>query len=173
MGSSFMIFVSVGTHEQPFTRLIKHIDELKGSEIINQEVFIQKGFTSYVPKNCKSETLVDYETMLRMVETANIFITHGGPGNLFVGWMYKKIPIVVPRNSIYGEHVDDHQIDFVRRLEKENKIVAIYDILNMRGVIEKYEANKLVKNTFYKENISIIKLAKKIDDYCKDFSLKL
>lgn len=26
-----MIFVTVGTHEQPFNRLIKKIDELKGS----------------------------------------------------------------------------------------------------------------------------------------------
>lgn len=32
-----MIFVTVGTHEQPFNRLIQKIDELKKDGIINQE----------------------------------------------------------------------------------------------------------------------------------------
>lgn len=33
-----MIFVTVGTHEQPFNRLIKKIDELKKDGIINEDV---------------------------------------------------------------------------------------------------------------------------------------
>ena len=32
-----MIFVTVGTHEQPFNRLIQKIDELKKDGIINDE----------------------------------------------------------------------------------------------------------------------------------------
>lgn len=35
-----MIFVTVGTHEQPFNRLIKKIDELKKDGIINEDVII-------------------------------------------------------------------------------------------------------------------------------------
>lgn len=33
-----MIFVTVGTHEQPFNRLIQKIDELKKDGIINEMV---------------------------------------------------------------------------------------------------------------------------------------
>ena len=33
-----MIFVTVGTHEQPFNRLIQKIDELKKDGIINEDV---------------------------------------------------------------------------------------------------------------------------------------
>ena len=45
-----MIFVTVGTHEQPFNRLIKKIDELKKNGIIQEEVIIQTGFSTYEPR---------------------------------------------------------------------------------------------------------------------------
>ena len=48
-----MIFVTVGTHEQPFNRLIKKVDELKYEEIIKEDVIIQTGFSSYEPKYCQ------------------------------------------------------------------------------------------------------------------------
>lgn len=35
-----MIFVTVGTHEQPFNRLIKKIDELKQDGTIEEDVII-------------------------------------------------------------------------------------------------------------------------------------
>lgn len=38
-----MIFVTVGTHEQPFNRLIKKVDELKRDGIIQEDVIIQTG----------------------------------------------------------------------------------------------------------------------------------
>ena len=36
-----MIFVTVGTHEQPFNRLIQIIDELKKEDIINEDVILE------------------------------------------------------------------------------------------------------------------------------------
>ncbi|HEM4221640.1 TPA: multidrug MFS transporter, partial [Streptococcus suis] len=38
-----MIFVTVGTHEQQFNRLIKEIDLLKKNGSITDEIFIQTG----------------------------------------------------------------------------------------------------------------------------------
>ena len=40
-----MIFVTVGTHEQPFNRLIQRIDELKRDGVIKDDVIIQTGFS--------------------------------------------------------------------------------------------------------------------------------
>lgn len=42
-----MIFVTVGTHEQPFNRLIQKVDELKRDGIIKDEVIIQTGFSTW------------------------------------------------------------------------------------------------------------------------------
>ena len=39
-----MIFVTVGTHEQPFNRLVKKIDDLVADGIIKEKVIIQTGF---------------------------------------------------------------------------------------------------------------------------------
>lgn len=46
-----MIFVTVGTHEQPFNRLVEYMDQWAGGH--NEEVVIQTGFSSYEPENCK------------------------------------------------------------------------------------------------------------------------
>ena len=55
-----MIFVTVGTHEQPFNRLVKKIDELKGNGTIQDDVFIQTGFSTYEPKNCQWSKLTAF-----------------------------------------------------------------------------------------------------------------
>ena len=48
-----MIFVTVGTHEQPFDRLVKYIDELVKVGEIKEEVVIQAGYSTYEPVHCK------------------------------------------------------------------------------------------------------------------------
>lgn len=48
-----MIFVTVGTHEQPFNRLIQKVDELKKDGVITEDVIIQTGFSTYEPKYCQ------------------------------------------------------------------------------------------------------------------------
>lgn len=72
-----MIFVTVGTHEQQFNRLIQKVDELKRDGIINEPVFMQTGFSTYEPKYCEWKKLIPYPEMLNKVKEASIVITHG------------------------------------------------------------------------------------------------
>ena len=73
-----MIFVTVGTHEQPFNRLIQKVDELKRDGIIKDDVIIQTGFSTYKPKYCQWSELISYQQMVKNVADARIVITHGG-----------------------------------------------------------------------------------------------
>ena len=73
-----MIFVTVGTHEQPFNRLIQKVDELKRDGIIKDDVIIQTGFSTYEPKYCQWSKLIPYQQMIKNVADARIVITHGG-----------------------------------------------------------------------------------------------
>ena len=73
-----MIFVTVGTHEQPFNRLIQKIDELKKDGTIQDDVIIQTGFSTYEPKYCQWSKLIPYQQMVKNVADARIVITHGG-----------------------------------------------------------------------------------------------
>lgn len=73
-----MIFVTVGTHEQPFNRLVQKVDELKRDGIIQEDVIIQTGFSTYEPQYCEWSKLIPYQQMKKNVENARIVITHGG-----------------------------------------------------------------------------------------------
>ena len=141
-----MIFVTVGTHEQPFNRLIKEIDNLKGQGIISEPVFIQTGFSEYKPRYCKWQQFIDIDTMNSYMRKARIIICHGGPATFLEPLKLQKIPIVVPRQLKYNEHVNNHQVDFVRFIYNHNKnIIPIYDISNLKNVITNYD--EIVQNS--------------------------
>ena len=58
-----MIFVTVGTHEQPFNRLLQKIDELKKDGTIQDDVIIQTGFSTYRPQYCQWSKLLPWAIM--------------------------------------------------------------------------------------------------------------
>ena len=124
-----MIFVTVGTHEQQFDRLVRCVDRLKAEGKITEEVMIQTGFSSYEPKACKWSKLCSYQEMNEYMDQARIVITHGGPSSIMMALQRGKIPIVVPRQKRYEEHVNDHQVEFSRFIkEKQKNIIVVEEI---------------------------------------------
>ena len=87
-----MIFVTVGTHEQQFDRLIKYIDELKRTRKIKEDVLMQIGYCTYIPKYCKYKKFIPYTQMLEYTKQARIVITHGGPSSFIMPLQFRKIP---------------------------------------------------------------------------------
>lgn len=135
-----MIYVTVGTHEQPFNRLIKCVDELKGSGIIEEEVIIQKGFSDYKIVNCLYKELFSQDEMALNYSKARMIITHGGPSSMIQIMREGKIPIVVPRMKKYGEHINDHQLEFCRAVNtRYNNIILIEDIDELKDTILNYD----------------------------------
>lgn len=135
-----MIFVTVGTHEEQFNRLVEYMDKLRGANIIDEDVIIQTGFSTYEPKNCRWQKLYPYHTMIEMVEKARIVITHGGPSSFFMPLQVGKIPIVVPRQKAFGEHVNNHQLDFARKVaQRQKSIIVIENIEDLKHTILNYE----------------------------------
>jgi UDP-N-acetylglucosamine transferase subunit ALG13 len=134
-----MIFVTVGTHEQPFNRLIKYIDQVVEKKIITDNVFIQTGYSDYHPKFCEYKPFIPYSQMEENVKKADIVITHGGPSSFIMPLQIGKIPIVVPRQKKYGEHVNDHQVDFARKVnEKYGNLIVIDNIDELGNTIKNY-----------------------------------
>ena len=128
-----MIFVTVGTHEQQFNRLIEKIDELKADDILVEEVVIQTGFSTYKPKHCTCHQWIPYQDMKQYVEQARIIITHGGPSSFIMSLQVGKIPIVVPRKKKFGEHVNDHQVSFSKMVaEHQKNIIVVEDIKQLK-----------------------------------------
>ena len=135
-----MIFVTVGTHEQPFNRLIECVDKLVEQGIIKEEVIIQTGFSTYEPKYCKWKKMFPYQKMIENVEKARIVITHGGPSTFIMPLQVGKIPIVVPRQNKYDEHVNDHQVEFCRQVwERRGTIIPVENIEKLGEIIVDYD----------------------------------
>lgn len=135
-----MIFVTVGTHEQQFNRLVKYIDDLKKDGIIEEEIIIQTGFSTYEPKYCTWSKLFPYQQMIRNVTDARIVITHGGPSSFIMPLQVGKIPIVVPRQKQFDEHVNDHQVDFSKAVaERQKNLIVVEDIEDLKKNILNYE----------------------------------
>ena len=127
-----MIFVSVGTHEQPFNRLIEEVDLLKKDKVIKENVIIQTGYCTYKPAYCTWKKLFSYEEMVGYVSKARIVITHGGPSSFIMPLQIGKIPIVVPRQK---------KFEFTKAVfEKQKSIIVIETISDLKKVICNYES---------------------------------
>ena len=96
-----MIFITVGTHEQQLDRLFIEIQRLIENKIITEKVIAQIGYSSSLTDEIYHKRLFTIEEMDYYINNADIIITHGGPGSIFLALQHKKIPIVVPRNPIY------------------------------------------------------------------------
>lgn len=148
-----MIFVTVGTHEQPFNRLVQEIDNLKRDGVITEDVIIQTGYSTYEPKYCQWDKLIPYKQMIKNVEDARIVITHGGPASFIMPLQIGKTPIVVPRQKKFDEHVNDHQLEFARNVaERMGTIIPVEDVNKLGEVIKNYDTiianmnNKILSN---------------------------
>lgn len=135
-----MIFVTVGTHEQPFNRLVECIDNLKRNGVIEEEVIIQTGYSTYEPKYCTWKKLFPFQEMTRLVNEARIVITHGGPSSFIMPLQVGKTPIVVPRQYEFNEHVNDHQVAFSKALaERMGTIYVVEDMDKIGETIKNYD----------------------------------
>lgn len=143
-----MIFVTVGTHEQPFNRLIKKVDNLVDNGDIKEKVIIQTGFSTYIPKHCEAHKMMSFEEMQQALKNARIVITHGGPSSFIEALQFGKVPIVVPRQEKFNEHVNNHQVDFTELIAKRmNNIIPVYDIDDLKTTIDNYDQIAKDKNT--------------------------
>jgi UDP-N-acetylglucosamine transferase subunit ALG13 len=135
-----MIFVTVGTHEQAFNRLVEYIDHLKENGSIREEVIIQTGYSTYEPKYCKWQKLFPYQEMIKLVEKARIVITHGGPSSFIMPLQIGKTPIVVPRRLEYNEHVNNHQVSFSKAVaERMGTIIVVDELKELENTILNYD----------------------------------
>lgn len=159
-----MIFVTVGTHEQSFNRLVKYMDELKKEHVIKEDVFIQTGYSTYEPQFCKWSALLSYQEMVQRVKEAHIIITHGGPSSFIMPLQIGKIPIIVPRRKVFDEHVNDHQIEFIKAIANRiGTIIPVFNIddlkeilLNYDSIISNMSSNMLSNNKKFNEEFEKI-----------------
>lgn len=131
-----MILVVTGMHFRGFDRLVKAVDELKGNGFID-DVFIQTGFSKYEPKHCRWKKSVVYEEFERLMDEADIIISHGGAGCIASGLERGKPVIVLPRLARFNEASNDNQLHLCKVLADEGKVLPIKNANELPQALEK------------------------------------
>lgn len=117
-----MIFVALGTHHQPFDRLVLAADRVAVE--LGARVLVQHGATRCpAPHVTQVEALApgEFEALLR---EARVVVLHAGSSSFLQARGLGRVPIVVPRDPAHGEHVDDHQLRFARSLGRDEAVVV-------------------------------------------------
>lgn len=122
-----MILVILGTQKFQFNRLLKMIDDLLDEKTIKEEVIAQIGNSDYCPKNFSYVKFFSHEDFIKKINECDIVITHGGVGSISNALRFHKKTIVVPRNSKYNEHVDNHQYELTKKYSELGYILSATD----------------------------------------------
>lgn len=122
-----MVFVTVGSQKFQFDRLLKAMDDLVADGAVEGGAFAQTGACSYVPAHMQHEAFLDRGAFGAHMGACDVVVTHGGTGAIIGAVKSGKKVIAVPRLSVYGEHVDDHQVEIVRQFGEMRLIEPCMD----------------------------------------------
>lgn len=159
-----MIFVTLGTQDKSFVRLLESIQKQIDNGKIKEEVVVQAGYTSFSSKNMKIFDYMDKDDFDNFMKKCDILITHGGVGSIMTGLNAGKKIIAAARRKEYGEHTNDHQVQIIRRFEKEGYLVELNDFDKLHKTIEKAKKMRVKK---YKSN------TKNLVDYLNKYIEKI
>lgn len=106
-----MIFLTLGTQDFQFNRLLEMVDRLVAEGVIRDEVFAQSGCSTYSPVHYPCVDFLDPTEFARHIREADFIIAHAGVGTIMNCITSDKKLIVVPRDAAHREHVDNHQYE--------------------------------------------------------------
>ena len=148
------IFVTVGSQKFQFNRLLKAVDDLCKKNVIDKDnVFAQIGYSDYRPKYYKFKEFLNADEFDNNMDKCDIVISHGGTGSIIEAIKKGKKIIAVPRLARYKEHVDNHQIQLLKKFEDANYICVCSDTGNLKQALDTVKKTEYKQ---YKSNASVI-----------------
>lgn len=119
-----LVAVFVGTDHHPFDRVLGWAGDVAASG--RHRWFVQHGSTS-LPSGLEGQGILSATAMSELLGRADVVVTHAGPGMIMEARAAGHLPIVVPRDSGLGEHVDDHQLRFAHRVADSGLMTLVRD----------------------------------------------
>lgn len=111
-------FVAVGNLPGGFERLIRLAWALRS--VLPQPVFVQKGRAA-LPEGVEYEAVdfVSSREFSNLIRDSKIVLGHCGVGLFLSCNRFAKCPLLVPRSSVFREHIDEHQMELAEKLESD------------------------------------------------------
>lgn len=145
-----MILVLLGTQNNSFHRLLEEVQKNIDNGNIKEEVVVQRGYTKFESKNMTMYTQLPADELKKLVDKADLVITHGGVGSIITAIEENKKVIAVPRLKKYKEHVNDHQLDIIKSFNDAGYIIGLESVEKLGDALKKvqaFEPKQYVKNT--------------------------
>ena len=189
-----MIFVSLGTQDKPFNRIIDYILKLKEEikELEDIEIVFQIGQTKLSEeeknkiekinekkvsekinkekiKNKEEKDITVFnmlkpEEMKKYIINSSIVITHAGVGTIMECIENNKDIIVLPRKEENGEHVNNHQEEIAFEMEKNGLLYKVDTYEKMKEIVI-----ELIKNSNNKKENKYISNNEKFNGMLIDY----
>ncbi len=125
-----MILVTIGTSE-PFDRLLRVLETPARTE----EMVVQCGSSTVHPLHATCVPYLEFDDLVDYMRRSRVVVMHAGAGSVLAALAVGRRPIVVPRLRRYAEAVDDHQLDFARKLESIGLVTLVEDPVNLPRVL--------------------------------------
>lgn len=139
------VFVTVGTRTEPFTRLIKAVEELVKKGIIKERVVVQAGHTKYASKCLEVFDFCTPAEIDELIINAKYVLTQESAG---IGTKCLKSNtkfVVMPRNYRYGElpAQSDMNEDLHFKLEEMGYTKVVNNFSELRNAIRQIDKLKI------------------------------
>jgi len=128
-----LVLVTVGTDHHPFDRLVGWIDRWHPPARVR--VVVQYG-TAVPPRDAHGRAFLAPDEFAALLTDADAVVCSGGPGAIMEARSTGLRPIVVPRRSNLGEHVDDHQRAFADFMASRDLITLADDESTLRTALD-------------------------------------
>lgn len=131
-----MIFVTLGTQDKQFVRLIEAVNKINTDEQIVAQVGSTNCSKLKLRDNIKIYDYLSDNEFDKYMNNARIIITHAGVGTIIKGLKLNKTMIVAARLKKYKEHVNDHQLQILDNFSKEGYIIPLHNFEDLPKLIE-------------------------------------
>src|SRR5690554_3415054 len=125
-----MIFVTVGTQDFNFMRLLKAVEKAVENKWIQEEVIAQIGNNKFQSDHIHCIPFLDKDEFNEYIGKARFVISHAGTGSIITALKRGKKVIAVARLALFGEHIDDHQLEILDAFAKLNIIIPLNEDLS-------------------------------------------
>lgn len=134
-----MILVILGTQDKSFHRLLDEVEALAERKVLADDIIVQAGYTTYTSKHMKIFDLIPMNEFNKLIQKADLIITHGGVGSIMQGLKKGKKIIAIPRLAKYGEHTNDHQKQIIHKFVENEYILGCDEVEELEEKIKEVE----------------------------------
>ena len=145
-----MVLVILGTQDKEFPRLLEAVEKEIEKGTIKDKVVVQAGQTKYKSDKMEIFDLLPGPDFDKLLDEADLIITHGGAGSILGAIQKGKKVIAAPRLQKYMEHHNDHQKQIIHEFYKKGYILELNDFDKLGKLIMEsasFQPKKFKSNT--------------------------